>query len=130
VDDDPVTATGYAISDNRTAELAEWDDEVLGRLLGELRAEDVDLHELGWSEEDLDSLLSDLEAGPDEGQGQGEDPGPEEPPEEPVSQRGEVYALGPGRTGSCAATRLTRPTSPGSWRGRRRSSWPPTRPTS
>ena len=97
VDDDPVTATGYAISDNRTAELAEWDDEVLGRLLGELRAEEVDLQELGWSDEDLDNLLSDLEAGDGAGQDPGEDPGPEEPPVEAVSQRGEVYALGPHR---------------------------------
>ena len=36
VDDDPQAATGYAIADNRTAELAEWDDAVLVELLGEL----------------------------------------------------------------------------------------------
>ena len=33
VDDDPATATGFAIADNRTAELATWDDEVLAELL-------------------------------------------------------------------------------------------------
>lgn len=33
VDDDPATQTGFAIADNRTAELAEWDDAVLQDLL-------------------------------------------------------------------------------------------------
>lgn len=95
VDDDPITATGYAISDNRTAELAEWDDEVLARLLRDLRAEEVDLDALGWSDADLANLLADLD-----GEGEvpeGEDPGATEPPEEPVSRRGEVYQLGPHR---------------------------------
>jgi len=33
VDDDPTTATGYAIADNRTAQLAAWDWEVLAETL-------------------------------------------------------------------------------------------------
>lgn len=33
VDDDPATAAGFAIADNRTAQLAKWDDEALGELL-------------------------------------------------------------------------------------------------
>jgi hypothetical protein len=33
-DDDPVTAAGFSIADNRTAELAEWDGEAPDRLLG------------------------------------------------------------------------------------------------
>jgi ParB-like chromosome segregation protein Spo0J len=33
VDDDNVTAVRRALADNRTAELAEWDDEALARLL-------------------------------------------------------------------------------------------------
>jgi DNA modification methylase len=96
VDDDPVTATGYAISDNRTAELAEWDDEVLARLLRDLRTEEVDLDSLGWSDTELDTLLSELE-GAGEGPPGGEDPGAGEPTSEPVSKRGEVYQLGPHR---------------------------------
>ena len=43
VDDDPLTATGYAIADNRTAELAEWDEQALSALLADLQAEDLDL---------------------------------------------------------------------------------------
>ncbi len=57
VDDDPITATGYAIADNRAAELAAWDEEVLGRLLTELRAEEVDVEALGWTDAELKALL-------------------------------------------------------------------------
>src|SRR5262249_25198454 len=45
-DDDPTTAVGFAITDNRTAELAEWDAEVLGRLLDEIRVEDERLQHM------------------------------------------------------------------------------------
>ena len=58
VDDDALTATGYAIADNRTAELAEWDDEALARLLGELRLEEVDLDALGWSAAEVEALVA------------------------------------------------------------------------
>src|SRR5260370_32219673 len=40
VDDDPMTAAGFTIADNRTAELAEWDREALDKLLGEIRTND------------------------------------------------------------------------------------------
>lgn len=36
VDDDPATATGYAIADNRTAELARWDQAKLAAAMGRL----------------------------------------------------------------------------------------------
>src|SRR3990167_846566 len=58
VDDDALTATGYSIADNRTAELAEWDDEALARLLGELRLEEVDLDALGWSAAEVEALVA------------------------------------------------------------------------
>jgi ParB-like chromosome segregation protein Spo0J len=45
-DDDVVTAIGFAIADNRTAELAEWDDEVLDRLLREVRVDDERLQQM------------------------------------------------------------------------------------
>ena len=57
VDDDPITATGFAIADNRTAELAAWDEEALGRLLAELQAEEIDLDALGWTDAELDQVL-------------------------------------------------------------------------
>src|SRR6516164_3727873 len=40
VDDDPLTAAGFSIADNRTAELAEWDREALDQLLGEIKTND------------------------------------------------------------------------------------------
>ena len=58
VDDDAITATGYAIADNRTAELALWDDKALGQLLSELNAEGS-LEPFGWSTEDLARLIPD-----------------------------------------------------------------------
>jgi DNA modification methylase len=90
VDDDPATATGFSIADNRTAELAEWDDEVLARLL-EAVEEEMPAVELGFTDEDLAELLN-MDDGPI-----GEDVEPTEAPEDPVSKRGEVYELGPHR---------------------------------
>jgi hypothetical protein len=46
VDDDPVTAAGFSIADNRTAELAEWDREALDRLLGGIRTDDPLLEQM------------------------------------------------------------------------------------
>ena len=62
VDDDPLTATGYAIADNRTAELAVWDEAALASLLSELQAEDLDLEALGWSDDELAQLLGSVPA--------------------------------------------------------------------
>ena len=45
-DDDPMTAVGYAIADNRTAELAEWDAEALDQLLREVRVDDERLQQM------------------------------------------------------------------------------------
>lgn len=95
VDDDPVTATGFAIADNRSAELAEWDEDVLAKLMKDLSDTDEDLDALGWSQAELASLISSLEPEP-----QPEPPGEPEPgpvPENPVSEQGKVYDLGPHR---------------------------------
>ena len=93
VDDDALTATGFSLADNRSGELAEWDDATLARLLVDLRDEDVVLDDLGWDDAEVDALLA--EVAPEEPHG--EDPGAGEPPAVPVSKRGEVYALGPHR---------------------------------
>lgn len=61
VDDDPTTATGYAIADNRTGELAEWDLEILSGLLKSLD-EQVDKDDLidmtGFDDFELEPLLA------------------------------------------------------------------------
>lgn len=58
VDDDPATATAYGLADNRTAELASWNDQVLAELLQEVRdAEGLELEDVGFDDAYLNSLL-------------------------------------------------------------------------
>ena len=45
-------AVGYAISDNRTSELAHWDDDILAKSLAALDADGWDLPDMGWDDED------------------------------------------------------------------------------
>lgn len=60
VDDDDVTASAYALADNKTGELSEWDVDVLGDLLKEIKATDEDLlSTVGFTEQDVDRLIND-----------------------------------------------------------------------
>ena len=52
-----VEAMMFAIADNRTAELAEWEDS-LAELLQKLQADGHDLGELGYDQNDRDELLA------------------------------------------------------------------------
>lgn len=65
VDDDGATATAFGIADNRTSELAEWDEQTLGTLLGGLRDTSINMEHLGFTEQeqiDLIGLLDPPEA--------------------------------------------------------------------
>jgi ParB-like chromosome segregation protein Spo0J len=57
VDDDATTARAFALADNRTGELATWDENQLAESLAGLEAEDFDLATLGWSGAELADLL-------------------------------------------------------------------------
>lgn len=57
VDDD--TATRIMLADNRTAEFGGYDDQVLSELLRGLD----DLDGTGWSDDDLNDLLADIDSG-------------------------------------------------------------------
>lgn len=46
IDEDNVSATAFAITDNRAAELADWDTETLDALLREIEIGDPDLQEM------------------------------------------------------------------------------------
>lgn len=59
-EEDDVKAQAYAIADNRTGELAEWDDKVLAELLDGLASE-VDVSKLGFDVDEFSSLMSLLE---------------------------------------------------------------------
>ncbi len=84
-------ATAYAIADNRSAELAEWDDGALVQLLEELRAEDA-LEGVGFDGAEIDAILAELTA--EAAGGVLDDPGPADPPENPVSRLGDLWVLG------------------------------------
>ena len=82
VDDDPLTAAGFSIVDNRTAELAEWDMAALDKLLGEIKTNDplLDqmLADLGTWLGQVRSGLTDPDAIP-------------EPPDEAITQPGDLW---------------------------------------
>jgi len=63
-DDDHVTAAGFAIADNRTAELATWDYEALSMQLKSLGDEEVDVAGLGFNEDELAALSEQFAAPP------------------------------------------------------------------
>jgi DNA modification methylase len=86
VDESEVEATAYAIADNRTSELAEWDDDALAKLLESLP--DDALAATGFSDTDLKDLLDKL--APDTVE---EDEVPEVQ-KVTVSRRGDLWLLG------------------------------------
>ena len=84
LDVDEDKARRIMLADNRTADLAGYDDE----LLAEVLAETPDLAGTGYGPEDLETLLADVgDPGPDE-----DDPPPI--PAEPRTRIGDIYALG------------------------------------
>jgi len=85
-------ARAFRIMDNRSAQNAEWDEELLGLELGDLMEAEFDLGLTGFTEEELDALMNGL-AGEGTGPQEGEDEIPETP-EEPVSRPGDLWVLG------------------------------------
>lgn len=47
----------FAVADNKKADIADWDYDVLGEILKELPEEEIDLRSLGFSEAELDAIL-------------------------------------------------------------------------
>jgi hypothetical protein len=58
-------AIAYAIADNRTAELSEWDDDGLAAQVEALLADGVQVESLGWTEDELADLMADDYPTPD-----------------------------------------------------------------
>lgn len=82
-------ATAYAIADNRSSELAEWDDDILSQTLAALQIEDEDLAlATGFDAKEIDALLA-----PDEVK---EDEVPE-PPVDQITKSGDLWILGDHR---------------------------------
>jgi len=83
------------IADNKLAENAGWDEELLRTELAALDDMEFDLDLMGFSDEELDGLLGDPED-PALGETEGEDDVPETP-EDPVSRPGDLWLLGKHR---------------------------------
>jgi len=88
----PEQIRAYRIADNKTAELAEWDMDLLAVELGALRELDIDLASLGFDEDDLAKLLG---GGVTEGL---TDPDSiPAPPDEATTRPGDLWLLGEHR---------------------------------
>ena len=82
-------ATAYAIADNRTAELAEWDDDALAQTLAALQIEDEELAvATGFDAKEIDALLAPDEVTEDE---------VPDPPVDPITKSGDLWILGDHR---------------------------------
>ena len=82
---DADTAKAYALADNRSAELAEWDESELAKQILDLDDKGWDIHELGF---DMPQVI--------ESEAIDEDDVPE-PPAEAKTQLGDVWQLGKHR---------------------------------
>ena len=90
VDESDVEATARAIADNRTAELAEWDDVLLADILGDLRSSDIDHLVTGFDDNEIDGLIARAQPIPEE------DEVPEKP-KKPKTKLGDLWLLGEHR---------------------------------
>jgi len=80
------------IADNKIAENAGWDEEMLRAELTALQEFDFDLDLIGFSDEELDGLLGDLDGEDEGGAVDGEDEVPEAPAD-PVSRPGDMWLM-------------------------------------
>lgn len=87
--------TAYAIADNRTAELAEWDEASLAATLEGLQFDDAELLEAaGFDEDELAEMLADVEIDGDGTTGEIEEDDVPEPPVDPITKPGDLWILG------------------------------------
>ncbi len=82
----------FRIADNKTADLAEWDMELLPIELGELRDLGFDMDLIGFSDAEMATLLN-----PVINEGLTDEDAIPEPPDEAVTQKGDIWILGSHR---------------------------------
>ncbi|MFN3595152.1 MAG: site-specific DNA-methyltransferase [Thiobacillaceae bacterium] len=90
----PTQRRALGVADNRIAEAAGWDEELLRLELQDLQAEGFDLDLTGFDADALADLLAGEEP---EHVGQTDDDAVPDMPEDPVSRPGDVWLLGPHR---------------------------------
>ena len=84
-------AAGYAIADNRAAELAKWDVPQLQSVIDSIP--DIDLGDIGFAQDQLDELIKGASDSLG-GTGDVTDDEVPDPPAEPVTKPGDVWTLG------------------------------------
>lgn len=91
----------YALADNKIAEKAGWDREILAIELGELAVLlpelEIDIPITGFEVGEIDAIQSDLAPTPPPKSGDIDDETIPEPPPRPTTRRGEMWLLGPHR---------------------------------
>jgi DNA modification methylase len=88
----PEQIRAYRIADNKVADLATWDLDLLPIELAELKGADFDLGLLGFSEDELAKLLD-----PGVKEGLTDPDEVPEPPDEPITRPGDLWILGEHR---------------------------------
>lgn len=83
----------YILTDNRLALDAGWDEEMLKLEFAELEKEGFELSKTGFSDEEINEMMADLDREVDGV----EDVETPEPPKNPKTKRGEVWILGTHR---------------------------------
>jgi DNA modification methylase len=85
----PEQIKAYRIADNQTAQLAEWDYDLLPLELADLEALNFDLSLLGFNEDELERIMH-----PQGKEGLTDPDDIPEPPDDPVTQIGDLWILG------------------------------------
>lgn len=86
-------AVAFAIADNRTAELAEWDDDALAQTLAALQNdESIDHLAAGFTDDEIQKIIDESLGSPEVV----EDEIPE-PPADPITKPGDLWRLGEHR---------------------------------
>ncbi len=86
----PEQKKAYILADNRLAENAGWDQDLLKLEMAELKAADFDLDLMGFTDKEIEALLTSDESGG----GLTEDDAIPETPVDPVSRPGDLWILG------------------------------------
>jgi len=88
----------FRIADNKTAEFAEWDDELLAKELEELKLADFDLSLTAFDLSECERLLDSIKDKSSEGETKNEDDNFDaELPKDPITQKGDLWILGKHR---------------------------------
>ena len=88
-------AAALAIADNRTAELAAWDEQVLGETLRELeQGGELAAEVTGFSREEIDELVAKALEGDGEDEPDEDEELVDNVPKNPVTQPGDVWRIG------------------------------------